>query len=351
MKASGFFFSLQPVEPVLVNQYIRKNKTYNNEELIREKNILNSSFADQLLIKELFDAKIYLEKNLFYYNRYRNSIIPNTYKYEGKHYKYHTYIKLLQSFILCGINVKNVTSFYDICGAPGEWVRSLLKECPIKRAYAISLYERGIPFDKEIYSMKKLKIISPKDGNIYKIENLEESLTNVKKVDLVCCDGGMSVKFLKNESLQALAHIHLIFAEFVYGLCFTKIKTGIFVCKVFDLFDEITVQILMCATIFYKKTYIVKPKESRLVNSEKYLVCKELEFNDDKDRLRNKLINLLVECKDSNPGEIFDKSILKNDLIKSFKDSLIKINNKLLRAQTNEIYRVVNLCIKKYKKI
>ena len=64
--------------------------------------------------------------------------------------------------MLCGINIKNVTSFYDICGAPGEWIRSLLTECPIKRAYAISLYERGIPFDKEIYSMKKLKLFYSK---------------------------------------------------------------------------------------------------------------------------------------------------------------------------------------------
>jgi 23S rRNA U2552 (ribose-2'-O)-methylase RlmE/FtsJ len=351
MKSPGFIFYLKPVDQDLVKHYLRKNKTYSNEELIKEKNILNSSYADQLLINELFEAKIYLEKNLFYYKQFRNSVIPNTYKFEGKHYKYHTYIKLIQSFMLCGINIKSITSFYDICGAPGEWVRSILKECPIRRAYAISLYEKGIPFDKEIYSFKKLKIISPKDGNIYKIENLEESLSCVKKVDLVCCDGDMSVSHLKNESLQALAHIHLIFAEFVYGLCFTKVKTGIFICKVFDLFDDITVQILMCATLFYKKTYIVKPKESRLVNSEKYLICQELEFNDDKDKLRNKLINILVDCKDSNPGEIFEKKFLKNDSIKNFKESLIKLNNQILRAQTNEIYRVVNLCIKKYKKI
>ena len=75
-----------------------------------------------------------------------------------------------------------------------------------------------------------------------------------------------------------------------------------------------------------------------------------MEFDDDKDIIRNRLMNLLVECKDSNPGEIFEKTILKNDLIQNFKDSLTKINNKLIKAQTDEIYRVVNLCIKKYKK-
>ena len=106
----------------------------------------------------------------------------------------------------------------------------------------------------------------------------------------------------------------------------------------------------MCATIFYKKVFIVKPKESRLVNSEKYLVCQELELDDNKYNLRNKLMNLLVECKNSNPGEIFDKPALKSYLIKNFKESLININNTLIKAQTKEIYRVVNLCIQKYKK-
>ena len=351
MKKYGVCFNLQPVNPNIINHYTKKAKTYSNDKLFIDSKILNSSYVDPLIIKELFEAKQYLEDNFLAYNKYRDKIIPNKYKFLGNFYKYHTYIKLIQSCILCGVNIKSIKTFYDICGAPGEWIRSLFKESSIKKAYAISLYDDGIPYDKEIYSIEKLKIISPKDGNIYKIENLEESLKNVKRVDLVCCDGGMDVRYLKNESLQALAHIHLIFAEFVYGLCFTKVKTGIFICKFFDLFDDITVQILMCATIFYKKTYIVKPKESRLVNSEKYLICQELEFNDDKDKLRNKLINLLVECKDSNPGEIFEKSSLKNDLIKNFKESLIKINNQLLRAQTNEIYRVVNLCIKKYKKI
>ena len=84
--------------------------------------------------------------------------------------------------------------------------------------------------------MSNLKIISPNDGNLYKIKNLLESLNYIDKVDLVCCDGGFNPrKLVRNESLQALVHVHLIFAEFVYGLYFTKINTGIFVCKVFDL--------------------------------------------------------------------------------------------------------------------
>lgn len=351
MKNLGVCFTLQRVEPILAKYFKKTNITYSTEELMNEKNILSSSFANPLLIQELFNAKQYLHNNYSSYKIYRNNVIPREFIFEGKHYKYHTFIKLIQSLKLCGINLQNIKSFYDICGAPGEWIRSLLKECPIERAYAISLYDKGIPYDSEIYCYKKLKIISPRDGDIYKIESLKESLESVEKVDLVCCDGGIAIRDLKiNESLQALVYIHLIFAEFVYGICFTKEKTGTFICKVFDLLDNITVQIIMCATIFYKKIFIVKPKESRLVNSEKYLVCQKLEFDNDKDKLRLKLINELVECQKSNPGEIFDKSVLKEYLIKDFKESLININNYLIKNQAKEIYRVVNLCIQKNEK-
>ena len=351
MESLGVCFTLRPIESTIAKYYIKNHKTYSSKELIKEQNILNSSFVDQSIIKELFNAKQYLHDNYSSYSKYRNIIIPRQFVFDGKHYKYHTYIKLIQSLKLSGIDIKNIKSFFDICGAPGEWIRSLFNECPIERAYAISLYEKGLPYDKDIYSLKKLRIISPRDGNIYKIENLKESLTYVEKVDLVCCDGGFAVRDLKiNESLQALAYIHLIFSEFVYGLCFTKPKKGIFICKVFDLLDNITVQILMCSTIFYKKIYIVKPKESRLVNSEKYLICQELEFDEDKDKLKIKLLNELVECQNSNPGEIFENSSLKNYLIKDFKESLININNNLISNQTKEIYRVVNLCITENKR-
>ena len=348
MSKLGYVFTLSPVSESLAHKYSPSHKIYSNNELFQEQNILNSPYANNSLIKKLFTAKEYLEENYESYGRYRNKIIPCTYKYFGKYYKYHTYIKLIQTFLLCGKDIKNIKSFYDICGAPGEWVRSLLKECPIKKAFAISLsyYEHGIPYDKEIYRMNNLKIISPKNGNIYQINNLLESLNYIDKVDLVCCDGGFNPrKFVRNESLQALVHVHLIFAEFVYGLFFTKINTGIFICKVFDLLDEVTVQILMCATIFYKKVNIVKPNESRPVNGEKYLFCENLEFNEDKFNLRNKLVNLLVHCQNANPGEIFDKNMIDEESIKKFKESLIKINNKMISMQTDEIYRVVNLCI------
>ena len=347
MKSIGSVFILQPVSQALVSKFSLTHKTYYDRELFLEKRILNSPYVNKSIIKNLFEAKEYLEKNYYCYSKYRNKIIPNNYEYCGKNYKYHTFIKLMQSFLLCDIDIQNIKSFYDICGAPGEWVRSLLNEFPIKNAYAISLYEKGVPYDKDIYTINNLEIISPKDGDIYKIKNLIESLQKIEKVDLVCCDGGFSTKnFVRNESLQALVHIHLIFAEFVYGLFFTKIKTGIFFCKVFDLLDDITVQILMCATLFYQKVYIVKPIESRPVNGEKYLLCQNLEFNDDKYDLRNKLINLLVMSQNSNPGEIFEKANIKEEYIKKFKESLIKINNKMISDQTKEIYRVVNLCIK-----
>ena len=74
MKTLGSFFSLQPVESIIVNHYMKKHKTYSNKELILEKNILNSSYADTSLIQGLFKAKLYLHNNNLIYKEYRNKI-------------------------------------------------------------------------------------------------------------------------------------------------------------------------------------------------------------------------------------------------------------------------------------
>ena len=350
MSQFGTCYTIKPVDPKILDHIEPINKTYRGKELFHLNKLLNPLYVDSFLLIDLLISKKYLHENYNSYKKYRDKIIPRTHLYQGKHYKYHTFIKLLQTFYLCGIDTQKIKSFYDICGAPGEWIRSLFNECPITKAYAISLNDNGIPYDEDIYYNKNLKIISPNDGNIYKIDNLVESLIEVDRVDLVCCDGGFNISKMNiNESLQALALVHLILAEFVYGLCFTKIKSGIFICKIFDIFDDVTIQILMCATIFYSRVNIVKPKESRLVNGEKYLVCRGLEFNDRNVVLKNKLINLMAECQNSIPGEIFDKSIMNSSWTKDFRENLFLINNEMIKKQSKEIYRVVNLSIDKYK--
>ena len=92
MTKFGVCFNLQPVDPIIINHYTKKYKTYSNDKLFVDSKILDSSYADSLIIKELFNAKQYLEDNILAYNKYRDRIIPNKYKFLGKFYKYHTFI-------------------------------------------------------------------------------------------------------------------------------------------------------------------------------------------------------------------------------------------------------------------
>jgi hypothetical protein len=64
----------------------------------------------------------------------------------------------------------------------------------------------------------------------------------------------------------------LIFAEIVGGLA-TLCQGGTFICKFFDIINQLTVDFLYLLQCKFKTLYIYKPKTSRMANSEKYIIC------------------------------------------------------------------------------
>ena len=78
-----------------------------------------------------------------------------------------------------------------------------------------------------------------------------------------------SIDFNKQEQLA----YRMIFCEIVSALSIQK-KGGIFICKIFDIYTNITLQFIYLLGHFYEEVYITKPYTSRPANSEKYLVCK-----------------------------------------------------------------------------
>ena len=59
-----------------------------------------------------------------------------------------------------------------------------------------------------------------------------------------------------------------------------KSKEGIFILKIFDIFTQITIDLMYILSSLYEKCYIVKPFTSRYANAEKYIVCKSFKLND-----------------------------------------------------------------------
>jgi len=90
--------------------------------------------------------------------------------------------------------------------------------------------------------------------------------------DLVTADGGFQ---WEKENLQEQEAYKLIFSQIVTALKLNK-KGGNFVLKIFDTYTTITLKYLELLKSLYKEVYITKPFTSRISNSEKYVVCKNL---------------------------------------------------------------------------
>lgn len=91
------------------------------------------------------------------------------------------------------------------------------------------------------------------------------------KVDLITADGGFDEGDDFNNKEQL--HYNLITYEIYYCLRFQK-EGGVCMIKFFDMFTDVTMQLVYILAKYYTQVYIYKPLTSRPTNSEKYLVCK-----------------------------------------------------------------------------
>lgn len=119
-----------------------------------------------------------------------------------------------------------------------------------------------------------------KTGNILSLVNFIDITTKyANSMDLITADGGFD--FTRDFNQQEHNASVLIFAQIAYAICLQK-HNGCFVLKVFDVFSELSVQMLALLSSVYKEVYVTKPHTSRMANSEKYIVCKGFLFGHDR---------------------------------------------------------------------
>ena len=132
-------------------------------------------------------------------------------------------------------------------------------------------------------------------------------------------------------------------------LCFKIIKKGgIYICKFFDLFNDITIKLLYILKEHFEELYIHKPKTSRPANSERYIICKGFK-NINKSTL-NCLEKILIDITDdeytldglSIPKKFMqyviehNKQFVQNQIY-YVESTLGYINNKPTRLKYNQI--------------
>lgn len=169
--------------------------------------------------------------------------------------------------------------------APGGFVQALIHYR--SRYYndnitAISLYENKKNI-KWGFKNDKYKIIygDPKkkhDGNLYNPEIIEYYINSHKnKLDLITADGGMLLTDYK-ENFKSQYHLQLFLCELYISLKLLK-NDGIFILKVYELCSQNMIDFMIIINKLYKKVNIFKPKTSREMNNEKYIICHQLKPN------------------------------------------------------------------------
>ena len=109
-------------------------------------------------------------------------------------------------------------------------------------------------------------------GNLMNHHNLKDCYLKYHgEMELVTGDGGFdfSIDFNSQESVSA----KLIFCQIAFAVAVQK-KGGTFILKFFDIFTQISVDLIYLLSQLYENVYFVKPNTSRYANSEKYIVCK-----------------------------------------------------------------------------
>ncbi len=189
------------------------------------------------------------------------------------------------------ITTRNPIVSGHLAEGPGGFVEAclyyrqrLMKVYPLLDKYfgiTLNPYSKEIPGWNKANSLirqfkKNIEIDYGVDntGDLYKICNIRSFSRKIKKIvsgaDLITADGGFdfSVDFNKQEQLSH----RLIISELLTGIKSQKLR-GSFICKLFDSYSNITVQLMYFISCLYEEVYFVKPLTSRPANSEKYMVA------------------------------------------------------------------------------
>ena len=192
------------------------------------------------------------------------------------------------------LDKKKVNTVACLAEGPGGFIEAIDKYSR-NNIYGITLKptNNGIPNWKNVKSFKKN--VTVLYGNLNITDDILEFQKYInKKVDLVTADGGIdySVDYNKQEQMS----YQIIFSEIITGIMLLN-KGGSFVCKIFDTFSIMTIKLLYIVKNYFKEFELYKPKTSRVLNSEKYIIAKNFQGVSSKNL--NKLISFHKEMNEN----------------------------------------------------
>lgn len=230
-----------------------------------------------------------------------------------------------------------------VCEAPGSFIKAVLKNKPRCEWYAQTLYEGSysLKIDPVLNDSERWIKDGDSTGNLYSIKNIkafsDKVFSKIGKVDLVTADGSFDVSYDPNNQEQLSSQ--LIFSEIVAALHCQNVS-GMFVCKIFDTNTKPSSQLLYLLTNYYEKLFLIKPRNSKYSNSEKYIVATNFKGISDEDLgILDSLVEKWSESSDNHHPFCRDLGIDQSD---SFKKVLSDFNKKMSKNQMKYIKDSLN---------
>lgn len=186
-------------------------------------------------------------------------------------------------------------------------------------------------------------------GNLLSHDNFIHCYNKYKNsMDLVTGDGG--IDFSEDFNNQECSATKLIIVQVVYALAMQS-NNGNFVLKVFDTFSNAIVDILYLLSSLYKNVYIMKPQTSRNANSERYIICKGYNLNENKEKV-DYIMEKMYNNFDNLNSSLYIETIFNFKYSRTFISKIEEINIIIGKKQIDNIVTTLNLMMnKKFDKI
>lgn len=285
--------------------------------------------------KNIKDKKNHIDKHVKIWNKIKkisnpyeliHNINKNNYKPISR-----SYYKMLEMITDYNLLDRDNNRVACLAEGPGGFIEAIYNYSNVKKKqikiYGVTLppeNEQDIPKwnSSKINDFIDTKIIY---GNLCDKNDIGKFKTYItKKVDFVTADGAVdySLDYNKQEQLS----YKLFLGEILTTFLILK-KGGTYVMKIFDTFRSVTIRLLGLLYDYFEEFVICKPKTSRVLNSEKYIILKG--FKGIQEDILDNLLSLL-EGLDEHTLDL-NISTLTNDFIHIINE----YNTKFYKQQLN----------------